>query len=202
MLKPIIKIIKISTVCLVSCIIFSIIFEFVKFPHSILIQNFSIGSACSFIVVVVSTLEQYKVELKKILSDYISATSRLLFTMAIYQDDNGFEYYSDKQIERAFKCLEEDFENFNKCECEVLLLTKKKTEKQFKKNEIINRMYLEFRKQQFSSYRAAISVATDKDRIIHAIDTYFDCWPDGFEKENIAMVKEWLVEEKDDDHTE
>ena len=73
MLKPFIYVIKGCVIGFAICVLSSIVLEFARFSHSSLLQQFLIGAACSFIVVVVSTYAQYKVEFNKAFSNYISA---------------------------------------------------------------------------------------------------------------------------------
>ena len=193
MLKPLINIIKISFICFIALIIVSIIFEFVEFHHSRLIQEFSIGTTCSLIVVIISTLAQYKMELKRNISDHISATSKLIFSISLYT--NYADELSDRNIEHAFEELEKRFEEFNKTKSEVIFLTKASTKKQLKRDEEITRLYLSFLVDEHDSHRDAVRNATKKDNLLRAIDTYLDFWPECYEKKNIDMVKNWLVEE-------
>ena len=199
MLKPLIKIVKTCIVCLTVCVLFSVIFEFIEFPHSHFIQELFIGSACSFIVVIISTIAQYKVEFKKAYNDYISTTSDLIFTLSLFAD--GQDAIQGKRAERIFVKLDTDFEKFRKAEMNVIYLTKRKTEKHIKRNANLNKLNLIFLKKQFDSHEDAICAATGKDEIIRAIESCLKNWPECYEKNHIAMVKEWLVKETDEEVT-
>lgn len=195
MLKSLIKIIRVCIVCLFICIICSLLFEFVEFPHSRFIQELLIGSACSFVVVVISTWAQYKVELKHIISDYISATANLIGTLATYAD---FQIsISDVITEKVYFKLKAEFDKYYSVEQEIACITKKGTEKEINKNQEIKEIYLNFAKNSFDSPKAAVRAATDKDSIMRAIDNFLNIWPNCYQKDYIATAKSWLVEEND-----
>lgn len=192
MLKPFINIIKACVISFAICVLSSIVLEFARFSHSSLLQQFSIGAACSFIVVVVSTYAQYKVEFNKAFSDYISTTYHLIFALSSYQE----EITSERLIEHAYKELEPKFENFRKSESEVIYFAKRTNQKFFNQNAILHKIYIEFLKGQFDSHEKAVNAVVDVDKLICAIDTYLECWPDCFEKEHIKMCKKWLEKER------
>ena len=194
MLKPLIKIIKACIACFVVCVIISIVFDFVEFPHSKLIQQFALGAACSFIVVIVSTWAQYKVEFKKAFSNYISVTSHLIFTIVNCQDIIP----SIKIMESYFNKLNSRFEEFQKANSEVLCFTKKKEQEHLKNNKIIKDLLIAFLKGKIDSHEKAVLAIQKKDSIIDAINIYLEYWPDCFEKENIKMYKSWLQEENEE----
>ncbi len=198
MLKPLIKIIKACIACFVVCVIISIVFDFVEFPHSKLIQQFALGAACSFIVVIVSTWTQYKVEFKKAFSHYISVTCYLIFTIVNCQDVNCQDIIPSKIIESYFNKLNSRFEDFQKANSEVLCFTKKKEQEHLKNNKIIEDLLIAFLKGKIDSHEKAVLAIQKKDRIIDAINIYLEYWPDCFEKENIKMYKSWLQEENDE----
>lgn len=192
MLKPFINVIRACVISFAICAISSIVLEFARFPHSSLLQQFLIGAACSFIVVVVSTYAQYKVEFNKAFSNYISATHRLIFVLSLYQEKITLE----RLIEHAYKELEPKFEDFRKSEAEVIYFTKRAKQKFSNQNTMLHKIYIEFLKGQFDSHEKAVNAVFDIDKLICAIDTYLNCWPDCFEKEHIKMYKGWLVEEE------
>ena len=198
MLKPLTKVIKACAICFVICILAAIILECFAFPHSNLIQEFLIGSGCSFIVVIISTIVQYRMELKRITKDSISAITSLIWAMALYQDDD--KELSDIQVERAFKKLETEFEKYRKTDIDLVYLTKRGTKKQSKKNEEINKMYFNFLKLQFDSHKEAVRSATDKKSVISIIDKYINCWPECIEKEELVMIKELIGESGETEH--
>ena len=196
MLKPFIKIVKVCLWLFVICVIISIILEFDCFSCLSLLQQFSIGAACSFIVVVVSTYAQYKVEFNKAFSNYIFATYRLLSALSLYQEETT----SKSLIEHAYNELESKFEDFRKSESEVIYFTKRNNQKFSDKNAILHRIYIDFSKGQFDSHEKAVNLVVDKDRLIGTIDTYLEYWSDCFEKEHLEMFKKWLMEEKTDNN--
>ena len=191
MLKSLVKIINSCIIFFFICFALAVIFEFVNFPHSHLLQEFFIGTACSFIVVVFSTFVQYKVELKKQFYDYISAASHLIFRISLISDYD--EEMNEKLIEFFYDDLENQFEIFRNAELALVFFTKKETEKRFKQNNELHTLYFRFLKNQFESHKFAVLSAYDKDLIIRAIEKYQHYWPDCYQKDHIIMVKKWLV---------
>ncbi len=200
MLKPLIRIIKTCVACCFVCISIAIILEFNEFQHSHIIQEFSIGAACSFIVAIISTFAQYKVEYKNHYSEYISAASNLIFAVVLASNDEIV--LTDKKVEHIYTVIEEAFQRFSKAESEVLHITKKGTEKQFEQNKEINKLYVRFLKEQFNSHKSAVLAVSDKESIIRAIDVYLKCWPECYEKNHLAKLKEIIVEDRDKDQNE
>ncbi len=196
MLKPFINVIRACVISFAICAISSIVLEFARFPHSSLLQQFLIGAACSFIVVEISTYAQYKVEFNKAFSYYISATSRLIFTLALCQ--YGFD--SKRQIEYSYNELNNRFEDFQKSKSEILYLSKKAILKFKGKNYILSNMYIGFLRGQILNFpEKAVDSVINKDDLIRAINIYLEYWPDCFEKENIKTEKEWLEKDMPDD---
>lgn len=196
MLKPFIYVIKACVIGFAICVLSSIVLEFACFSHSSLLQQFLIGAACSFIVVVVSTYAQYKVEFNKAFSNYISATHRLIFVLSLYQE----KITPERLIEHAYKELEPKFEDFRKSVSEVIYFTERNNQKFLDKNAILHKIYIEFLKGQFDSHEKAVNAVFDIDKLIGAIDTYLEYWSDCFEKEHLEMFKKWLMEEKTDNN--
>lgn len=192
MLEPFIKVIKVCLCLFVICVIISIILEFDCFTRLFLLQQFSISAACSFIVVVVSTYAQYKVEFNKAFSKYILTTYRLISALSLYQE----EISSKRLIEHAYDELEPKFEDFRKSVSEVIYFTERNNQKFLDKNAILHKIYIEFLKGQIDSHEKAVNAVFDIDKLICAIDTYLECWPDCFEKEHIKTYKEWLEKEQ------
>ncbi len=200
MLKPLVKVIKACSVCFAVCIIVALTLEFVKFSHSHLLQDFSVGAACSFIVVILTTYVQYKVEFKRLFFDYISATSRLIFTLSMLSDFE--EEIPERIIENHFNHLEKDFEKFRNAESALVYFTNRETERRFQHNKELNKLYLHFTKSQFESHKNAVMAAYDRDSIISAIDEYQEYWPDCYQKNHIMMVRDCLVKEIEEVETE
>ena len=82
------------------------------------------------------------------------------------------------------------------------LITKKGTEKQFGQNKEINKLYIRFLKEKFNSHKSAVLAVSDKESIIRAIDVYLKCWPECYEKNHLAKLKEIIVEDRDKDQNE
>ncbi len=200
MLKPLIKVIKTCLVCFLICLVLAIALEFFNFSHSRLIQEFAIGASCSFIVVIFSSCVQYKAELKKLYSEYVSVTSRLIFTLSLIPDSQ--EELSERLIEHYYNNLKMDFEEFTKSELALVYFTKRATEKNFQRNNELNKLYLKFEKNGLESHKDAVLATYDKNSIIRAIDEYQNRWPNGFEKDHITMYKDWLLESESEEESE
>lgn len=200
MIKSLVKIIKTCIISFSICIVLAVTFEFFKFPHSHLFQEIFIGTACSFIVVIFSTFVQYKVEFKRLFFDYISATSRLIFTLSMLSDFE--EEMPERIIENHFNHLEKDFEKFRNAESALVYFTNRETERRFQHNKELNKLYLHFTKSQFESHKNAVMAAYDRDSIISAIDEYQEYWPDCYQKNHIMMVRDCLVKEIEKVETE
>ena len=188
MLKSLVNIIKACIISFVVCVVLAVILDFFDFSH--LLQEFFIGSACSLIVVIISTIVQYKVEFKKLYTDYISAISRLIFTLSLISDFQ--EETPENIIDFSYESLDKDFQRFNNSESALVFFTKNKTVKEFKLNNELNILYLRFAKE-CESHKKAVFAAYDKDLIISAIDKYQQTWPDCYQKEEVMMIKEWLI---------
>ena len=128
MFKTLTNVIKVCIGCFVVCVIVSVVFEIVEFQHSRLLQEFSIGAACSFIVVVISTWVQYRMELKKALSYHISVTWNLLFIIALYSNYQGMPSKDKDRIEREYTQINNAFAEFRESQSEIFFITKKMTE--------------------------------------------------------------------------
>ena len=162
MLKPFINVIRACVISFAICAISSIVLEFARFPHSSLLQQFLIGAACSFIVVVVSTYAQYKVEFNKAFSNYISATHRLIFVLSLYQE----KITPERLIEHAYKELEPKFEDFRKSVSEVIYFTERNNQKFLDKNAMLNQIQMKFIKGQIASHEKAVNAVVDVDKLI------------------------------------
>lgn len=190
MLKPYIRVIKTCILCFAICVIVAIAFDYIQFPHSNLLHDFAIGTACSLIVVVISSWVQYRVELKKVQTNCISATSKLLFQLALYDPD-----FNQAQIDYHNKVLEDAFNDFIKAKFEVEYFTKKANQKHSKHYRDLVLLYGDFMISQVKSPDKVAQAVSDKADIIRSINTFLNVWPDCYQKEHIKIVKNWLEDD-------
>ena len=196
MLKTYIRTIWVSAFCATASVIISILstVAFNGQKYLSLLQNFSVGVACSFIVVIVTVYLQYKNDYTTLYSAYLTASTYLLFSLAITLDDN----LTNQKCENLYDILDEHFEEFEKKSKELLHFTKIGNQLQFERDMQLHRFYFDFIQVATKSRTAAVKKIADKDRIVAAIDNCSTFWPNGFEKDNIKLIKEMILNDDDD----
>jgi len=181
-----------SALALGICIAVSILCERFTIPHSGLIQNFSIGTTCSLLVVVITTVLQYRYEHDRGLSNYYSLFRRLCFHLSLVCED-----LSDSEIDTMRKWLDNDIRAFEKSNKVLTWFSLRKKRQQAKVNHEFSYIFLAFEKQRFEQHKCLIEQLCGNEHIARMIDLAILFFTNEFDIKALEESKRSIIEARD-----
>lgn len=105
------------------------------------LQNYIIGITCSILVVIITTILQYKSEYERIMSDLISTLRRLILSLSValfYQEENVEEVYCREIIEK----IKDECDKLNQLNQTFYCFSKKNRQKHNELVKIFIKLYI------------------------------------------------------------
>lgn len=107
MLKLYKKTLIVCTICAVIGLSLSILCEILQFPHYTFIQNLFVGATCSLLIVIITTMLQYRSEHAKVFGEYSNGLRNLIFWL------NAIKCFSKNSLNT--QQYEHYYSELNKC---------------------------------------------------------------------------------------
>ena len=144
-----------SIVAAVVFFVISVICEFWNFNHYAFMQNYCVGIACSLVVVIITSLLQYKHEQSKLFAEYCTAVREMVSVLG--QAFCGYEdsQLGDKLCESLCNKIHAAFDTYDKCDKELIWFSKRKAKLQNAVLKNYRRLYIDFYADFYRSKRIA-----------------------------------------------
>lgn len=117
------QIVKICSVIFVACVGLSIVFAVIS-PSCTLPENYTVGIACSSLLVIIPVILQYLSEMDRINKEMESSVYYLVF----YLGAGLFDELNMRQYKDIWSLLDENFQKIYSCQKEAAYFTKKQTQ--------------------------------------------------------------------------
>ena len=138
-LKTHIKIVVFSCIGMAVFFGVSVVCEFFEFAHHVFLQNMSVNIACSLLVLLFTTLMQYKYEHKAAYREYCSSLFQIItdIKLSFYVETHAGKEYI---VER----LREDFDVYRVCDGNLNWFSGKKREIQGRLRTKVTKLYIKY----------------------------------------------------------
>lgn len=190
LLKDYIKVTKVCSALSAVCIFISFILVNSN-GNANIVQNYSIGLACSLLVVIITTHVQYKSLLISKYAEYICAIEDLIFELYNTSSAN----LAGNQYDEAYGKIDRCFKEVRRGSEGIYFFVSSRNRQKQNCDEVFKNMYLDLLHYVGRSKRDAVEFVTSKEYIISAINNFVAFLPDTSAKDSIIRIKSALSNE-------
>lgn len=192
-LKDYIRIIKVCSILSAICALLSVLLvNGAGDGYANIVQNYSIGLACSLLVAIITTHVQYQSLLAAKYADYICAIENLILEL---YNNTEFANLADYQYDEAYSRIDKCFKEVRRGSEGIYFFVSSRNRQKQNCDEVFKNMYLDLLHYVGRSKRDAVEFVTSKEYIISAINNFVAFLPDTSAKDSIIRIKSALSNE-------
>ena len=175
-----------SSLIAILSVIGSVICEVISFAHSLLLQNFMVGIACSLLVVIITTVLQYNHEHSRVFAAYTSSLRKLILHLSFVYPD--FEdLYEENTYGKFYNELDQSFEALVNWDKQLNWFSIDKKKKQEKIRTLYTKMWIDFTKGFCNSKGAAVLALIRHSNYLQLVEAAKDILNNKTERKLIDM---------------